>query len=151
MVWYSNGGLKTWLNKPVFGPKCPVFYWSAKSHDFSMWIPDTSIQMNPRFKWLLYCCSFSVCQGSSTGKSSRHGVQRSTEKIRPKTRWRRYIFRTDSKSAIPSKGLFIDQVKHWGLFITRCPVGNRTCVLGPAKPAHFRSGGGGGPYCFYWQ
>ena len=33
MVWYSNGGLKTGLKKPVYGSKCPVFEWSAKSRD----------------------------------------------------------------------------------------------------------------------
>ena len=27
--------------KPVYGPKCPVFEWSAKSRDFTTWIPDT--------------------------------------------------------------------------------------------------------------
>ena len=29
-VRYSNGGLKTGLKKPVYGPKCQVFEWSAK-------------------------------------------------------------------------------------------------------------------------
>ena len=33
-VQYSNGGLKTGLKKPVYGPKCPVFEWSAKSGDY---------------------------------------------------------------------------------------------------------------------
>ena len=32
MVRYSNEGLKTRLKKSVFGLKCPVFKWSAKSH-----------------------------------------------------------------------------------------------------------------------
>ena len=27
--------------KPVNGPKCPVFKWSAKSCDFTVWKPDT--------------------------------------------------------------------------------------------------------------
>ena len=27
--------------KPVYGPKCLVFEWSAKSCDFTIWIPDT--------------------------------------------------------------------------------------------------------------
>ena len=27
--------------KPVHGPKCLVFEWSAKSPDFAIWIPDT--------------------------------------------------------------------------------------------------------------
>ena len=27
--------------KPVNGPTCPVFKWSAKSHDFTIWIPNT--------------------------------------------------------------------------------------------------------------
>ena len=45
-VWYLNGfvskgGLKTGHKKPVYGPKSPVFEWSAKSHDFTTWIPDT--------------------------------------------------------------------------------------------------------------
>ena len=34
MVRYSNGDLKTRLKKPVFK-------WSAKSHDFTILIPDT--------------------------------------------------------------------------------------------------------------
>ena len=38
MVWYSNDGLKTWLKKAFYGPKCPVFVWSC---DFTIWIPDT--------------------------------------------------------------------------------------------------------------
>ena len=41
MVWYSNGGLKTRLKKNVYGLKCQVFDWSAKSRDFTIWIPDT--------------------------------------------------------------------------------------------------------------
>ena len=41
MAWYSNGGLKTRLKKPDYGPKCPVFEWSDKSRDFTIWIPDT--------------------------------------------------------------------------------------------------------------
>ena len=41
MVRYSNGGLKTGLKKPDYGPKCSVFEWSAKSCDFTIWIPDT--------------------------------------------------------------------------------------------------------------
>ena len=36
MVWYSNSGLETGLKKPVYGPKCPVFEWSAKSHDLTI-------------------------------------------------------------------------------------------------------------------
>ena len=27
--------------KPVYGPKCPIFKWSAMSPDFTIWIPDT--------------------------------------------------------------------------------------------------------------
>ena len=27
--------------KPVYGPKCLVFEWCAKSHDFTIWIADT--------------------------------------------------------------------------------------------------------------
>ena len=41
MVWYLNGGLKIGLKEPVYGPKCSVFKWSAKSGDFTIWIPDT--------------------------------------------------------------------------------------------------------------
>ena len=41
MVRYSNGGQKTGLKKPVYGPKCPVFEQSVKSCDFTIWIPDT--------------------------------------------------------------------------------------------------------------
>ena len=37
MVRYSNGGLE----KPVCGPKCPLFELSAKSCDFTIWILDT--------------------------------------------------------------------------------------------------------------
>ena len=33
---YSNGGLKSRLKKPVYGLKCPVFKWYAKSHDFTV-------------------------------------------------------------------------------------------------------------------
>ena len=40
-VWYLNGGLKTRLEKPAYGPKCPVFEWFAKSHDFTILILDT--------------------------------------------------------------------------------------------------------------
>ena len=36
MVGYSNGGLKTRLKKPIYGPKCPVFKWPAKSSDFTI-------------------------------------------------------------------------------------------------------------------
>ena len=43
MVEYSNGGLKTGLKKPVYGSKCQIFKWSAKSCDFTIWIPDTHI------------------------------------------------------------------------------------------------------------
>ena len=35
-VRYLNGGLKTGLKKPVYGPKCLVFKWSAKSCDFTI-------------------------------------------------------------------------------------------------------------------
>ena len=41
MVKYSNGGLKTGLKNPVYGPKCTEFKWSAMSHDFNIWIPET--------------------------------------------------------------------------------------------------------------
>ena len=27
--------------RPVYDPKCPVFKWTAKSCDFTIWIPDT--------------------------------------------------------------------------------------------------------------
>ena len=27
--------------KPVYGPKCPVIEWSAKSRNFTIWITDT--------------------------------------------------------------------------------------------------------------
>ena len=40
MVRYSNGGLKPGLKKPVYGPKCLAFKWSAKSGGFTIWIPD---------------------------------------------------------------------------------------------------------------
>ena len=33
MAQYPNGGLKSALKKPVYGPKCLVFKWSAKSRD----------------------------------------------------------------------------------------------------------------------
>ena len=36
IVPYSNGGLKTGLKKPVYGPKCAVFEWSAKSCDVTI-------------------------------------------------------------------------------------------------------------------
>ena len=32
MIEYFNSGLKTGLKKPVNGPKCLVFEWSAKLH-----------------------------------------------------------------------------------------------------------------------
>ena len=28
--------------KPVYGPKCPIFEFSAKSRDFTIWILDTN-------------------------------------------------------------------------------------------------------------
>ena len=33
---YSNGGLKTRLKNPVYGPKCPVLESSAKSRDYHL-------------------------------------------------------------------------------------------------------------------
>ena len=33
--------LKTGLKKPVNGPKCQEFKWSAESHDFTNRLPDT--------------------------------------------------------------------------------------------------------------
>ena len=36
MVWYLDGGLKTRLKKLVYGLKCPVVKWSAKSRDFTI-------------------------------------------------------------------------------------------------------------------
>ena len=36
MVLYSNGGLKTGLKKPVYGPKCPAFKWFVKSRDYHL-------------------------------------------------------------------------------------------------------------------
>ena len=48
LVWYSNGRFvsvcQIWMvvwKRPVYVSKCPVFEWSAKSHDFTIWIPDT--------------------------------------------------------------------------------------------------------------
>ena len=32
----NSGGLKTGLKQPVYGPKCTVFKWSAKSRDFTI-------------------------------------------------------------------------------------------------------------------
>ena len=46
MVRYSNdsnGGLKTGMKNPVYGPKCLVFEWYAKSHDSTIWILDTYV------------------------------------------------------------------------------------------------------------
>ena len=36
--WWSENQTE---NKPVYGPKCLVFKWSAKSGDFTIWILDT--------------------------------------------------------------------------------------------------------------
>ena len=36
MVGYANGGMKTGLKKPVYGPKYLVFKWSFKSCDFTI-------------------------------------------------------------------------------------------------------------------
>ena len=36
-----KGGLKTRLKKPINGPKCLVFQWSAKSCDFTIRKQDT--------------------------------------------------------------------------------------------------------------
>ena len=36
MAWYSNGGLKIGLKKPVYGPKYPSFKWSDKSPNFTI-------------------------------------------------------------------------------------------------------------------
>ena len=58
LVWSSNGrfvsschmvqdligGLKTGLKKPVYCPKCPVFKWSARSPDFTIWILDNTVR-----------------------------------------------------------------------------------------------------------
>ena len=33
--------MKTGLKKPVYGPKCLVFQWSAESLDFTLWNLDT--------------------------------------------------------------------------------------------------------------
>ena len=50
LVWYWNGRFvsrcqmvfwKPDFKKPIYGPKCPVFEWSAKSHDFTIWILET--------------------------------------------------------------------------------------------------------------
>ena len=41
MVQYWNGGLKTRLKRPVYGPKCLVFKWFAKLHDFTIWMLGT--------------------------------------------------------------------------------------------------------------
>ena len=41
MFRYSNDGPKNGLKKPGYGPKCLVFKWSAKSRDFTIWIPNT--------------------------------------------------------------------------------------------------------------
>ena len=37
----SNGGPITGLKKPVCDPKCRILKYSAKSCDFTIWIPDT--------------------------------------------------------------------------------------------------------------
>ena len=47
----KNGGLKTRLKTPVYGPKCPVFVWSAKSHVLTIWISDTQRLV---FRWIRY-------------------------------------------------------------------------------------------------
>ena len=41
MVRFSNGDLKTGLKKPVYGEKCLLFKWSAKSCEFTIWKLDT--------------------------------------------------------------------------------------------------------------
>ena len=41
MVRYLKGGLEIGLKRCVYGPKCTVIKWSAKSPDFTIWIPDT--------------------------------------------------------------------------------------------------------------
>ena len=41
MARYSHGGQKSGLKKLVYGPKCPVFKWSAKSRHFNISIPDS--------------------------------------------------------------------------------------------------------------
>ena len=38
--WWSE---KWTEKKPDYGPKCPVFKWSAKSCDFTIWNPNTQI------------------------------------------------------------------------------------------------------------
>ena len=37
---------KSVLKKPVYGPKCLVFEWSAKARDFTIWIPVTHTVQN---------------------------------------------------------------------------------------------------------
>ena len=43
MIRYLNGGLKLDWKSIFYGPKCPIFEWSAKLSDFTIWIVDTQI------------------------------------------------------------------------------------------------------------
>ena len=71
MVRYLNGGLKTGLKKPVYGPKCPAFKWSAKSCDFTIQTPILSgIQTN--------LCIRCYCVCATNYSKTRHFVQYST-------------------------------------------------------------------------
>ena len=55
--------------KPVYGPKFLVFEWSAKSHDFTIWIPDAhTIQYSGVRYSDGYCTIFSFDFVSDLGK-----------------------------------------------------------------------------------
>ena len=44
VVRWSGIGMVVWKpdwKKPVYGQRCPIFEWSAKSRDFTIWILDT--------------------------------------------------------------------------------------------------------------
>ena len=68
VVIWSGIQMEVWKlhwKKTVYGPKCLVFKWSAKLHDFTIWIPPIlvfrwiRIHINPEFRcsvfrWLLH-------------------------------------------------------------------------------------------------
>ena len=54
MVRNSNGGLKTGQKKLVYGPKCPVFEWSAKASDYYLKTRHPYCTPCTVFRWIRY-------------------------------------------------------------------------------------------------
>ena len=115
MVRFSNGGLKTGPKRVCLLPLCPLFEWSAKSHDFTIWILDThtvrysddsSIQVFcivVLFRSPLFCCR--------NGKTFRTS---SPPAARWRTRWSRKPGSVSSD--LPQKYQLKEPSVSWPLF-----------------------------------